>query len=329
MKMGTKPLLALLILAGCDPQATDAYEGEPLLTVQGSVELALERDNSNDLQPTIAFQGDDNLMYLSDAVAVRGEFPASFVLDVLAPPPPEAVRNVFGADDEPRIAVGFITAASPDLPRVFEFKAADDGELVIATDLQDREWICYRVASEECYRDELICDGECIVERTTCPDYPSAAADMNCTVSHLEHMKTEWEHFAGLSENYLVLYLDRPVQSGSQLAHEVGATDTGLAAGYHLIHARHLTAEEIEQNRACLDEALEQAFARYNASHGTSYAQDTIQDPFIAEEIYDLSVAVEIELRCTDTDVLFTRVEHPENESITVRIGSNIEPLTD
>lgn len=329
MNMGTKPLLALMFLAGCDPQATGAYEGEPLLSVNGSVELALERDNSADLQPTIAFRGSEGLMYLLDDVAVRGEFPASFELDILAPPPAAAVQTIDAErpDLVERFAVGYITAVTPDLPKVFQFEGQE--RLQILNDEQSREWSC-DLDTDVCFRDEVVCEPECVVQRTTCPTFGDAESNAEtCAISEPGDTTTQWEHFAGLSENFAVLYLERSLPARNWLAVEAGEGRRGLAAGYHLIKVRQATADEEVERERCADEARALAFARVNEVHGTSYTGEDVVPLEIEDEIAAAYDAAQAELDCRTTQLVLTRIENPEDESITVRIGPNVEPLSD
>ena len=68
-------LTALHAIAGCDAQAPEDYRGEPLLSITGKVELALEREDRAGLQPALVFVHDEVFSIME--VEVSGEFPGN------------------------------------------------------------------------------------------------------------------------------------------------------------------------------------------------------------------------------------------------------------
>lgn len=95
-------------LAGCEAQVGPEYEGEPLMSVKGTVVLAGE--TAGDLLPVIAFNTATG--YATVNAEVSGEFPAEFRLDVVEPPPPDALYDV--PDGPGQIALGILAIASRD-----------------------------------------------------------------------------------------------------------------------------------------------------------------------------------------------------------------------
>jgi hypothetical protein len=105
-----------LAFSACDLQASPEFRGQSLLTVRGSVTIA-EDHTRGELVPALAFVNrETGEVHVLD-VAVQGEFPSDFRIDVFTPPSPETLtqQTDFG-DDEPRIALGYITAVTEDHP---------------------------------------------------------------------------------------------------------------------------------------------------------------------------------------------------------------------
>jgi hypothetical protein len=128
-KRAALPLLAAAMLAGCSAQGTTDYQGDPLFTMTGRVELQLNAATP-DLVPTLAFMAPEGSEIRFIDAEVSGEFPASFRVDLYTPPPASVV-NGFEYQDipgEPRHSLGYISAVTPDRLPVLYYAVALGGE---------------------------------------------------------------------------------------------------------------------------------------------------------------------------------------------------------
>lgn len=91
--------VAAAALAACDGQAGPDYPGEPLATIRGTVlaNVAVRSGPLDVILFWIPFE-DDVDEPVAQRVAVSGEFPAAFKLDLFEPPPPEGY--IFPGDPE-------------------------------------------------------------------------------------------------------------------------------------------------------------------------------------------------------------------------------------
>jgi hypothetical protein len=321
---------------GCDAQAGEPYRGEPLLTMSGSVELALEVEDQEALIPTLAFRGDDDTVHLVDA-DVEGEFPAEFTLNVYEPPPD---ASVYALDEEygpgPRIGLGYIGAVTPDTPRTFNLSDNQGGSSGCWHDESTGMQVC-ETTQVWCTRD----GSSCYTEITLCPDHENAPSQCTVTSEGDPSLKLGFgQRFAGLSENYIVLWLDAPAPPHSYIAYAVGERDRGLAQGYHLFSitdAAESDEREAEAD-ACRDEADDLAVQRTNERFGTSYTEEELFQLCDLVEDYescmagDIPAAFElaqnnarIELDCPNDDTIIRKIINPASERISVRIGPDLK----
>ena len=279
------PLLGVALgLAGCAAQATTEYEGESLFSMTGRVELAL--DASDDLIPALAFMapGGDEIEFVE--ATVSGEFPASFQLDLYAPPP-AAVVDGFKYEEhpgEPRYSIGYVAAVTPDhLPRLYAAAGA----------LTAEEDVCDDSGCSSTIHVSTLDGNHSGTITAFCPPGASAISItevLQCDVTGrtgdpmlLALLKDPM--FAGAADNYAVAYLEAAAPAGGFVAQRLGAPD-GLAAGYHLLRTMpwitwpetadspHVQAEIAKQ--PCRDEAKRLAAENYNAAHGTNVSESDI-----------------------------------------------------
>jgi hypothetical protein len=319
------PLAGLAVwLCACDRQAPADYTGEPLLSMHGRVELAVERDDAGSLIPALAFRNDeDGSLHIVD-VEVDGDFPAEFVLDVYLPPPPQSFVEISEYLDEPDVAVGFITAVTPDHPELVRF--ASGGEIGAASGVAGGE---ITSVSRWCSADE----SECYEERKTCPMIDSPAEDCEISATGDPALKIDpWQHFAGLSQNYAVLYLSEAAPADSYTAFLLGNAGV-LAAGYHLVRLER--NPQADDERGCVSEAERLAAERYNDEHGTDWDPELLSGGECNGNLCDeaterayqlLRLRAQMELDCRG-ETLVTRVSDPARESIAVKIGPNLTPF--
>jgi hypothetical protein len=110
-----------------------------------------------------------------------------------------------------------------------------------------------------------------------------------------------------------------------------------MRAGYHLIGYRDETDAETQERHRCEDAVYALALERLNTAHGTQYVAEDFErfcQPDDAScagqyegELARLQNEARIELECRDGDLVLSRVAHPEDERITVKIGPDVEPL--
>jgi len=108
---GLMALPASFCGAACGSQATDDYQGEVLLTIEGNVNV----DTSTDLELKLAFYNRDKSAVKVMAGHVSGEFPAKFRFEVTDPPPDDTLLDVegeFGMRGE--LAMGFLVLLPPN-----------------------------------------------------------------------------------------------------------------------------------------------------------------------------------------------------------------------
>ena len=140
-----------LVMAGCEAQVGPEYAGEPLMSVKGKVVLAGE--NAAEVTPVIAFSTPTGYAVVN--AEVSGEFPAEFRLDVVEPPPQDALYDY--PDGNGQLAFGILAVASREhSDRIPRFSS-------------DQEDVC----SEDglsCTRQVRKCtaDGDCITRTLSC-----------------------------------------------------------------------------------------------------------------------------------------------------------------
>jgi len=332
----SKPWWSLALIGlwmGCDAQAGEPYRGEPLLTMWGSVELALEVENEDALVPTLAFRGDNDTLYLAEA-DVEGAFPAEFTLNVYEPPPEGALVSLGDYHEpRPRLALGYIAAVRPETPDVFQFTTGSSSSNECWWDVATQLQACEEI-HRWCNRDETACYTEVVF----CPDSIGHPDDCTVEVEGDPMLKLGlYESFAGLSENYIVVWLDEPAAPYSYIAYALGEREEGLAQGYHLFSVTDASEEQKEAEEVCMAQVRALSTDRTNQRFGTSYTQQELsslceeEQPCEHEELYaahrKAEYAAEIELDCPSDDNVITRVASPAQERISVRIGPDLDVL--
>lgn len=266
-------------------------------------------------------------------VAVSGDFPSSFQLDLFDPPPEEALRRY--EPGGPEVAAGSITALTPDHP---------DAVLI-------------RANSQETYDDWPLvsprpCEG---TSGTPAASGPPAASETTCMVQHActldgseclsqmlecqrtgpiifysqcELQRSEGDESllaAGYSTSYRVFYFAAPVEAGSLTA-EIFANGDGVAAGYHLYRVEFVS-DPSPENRACLSDAALAGLERYNAEHGTEHGIEVVGATADSEISYELSEGVRCEISrelegrgCLRAVVTRERVD--SGEVISIELGA-------
>jgi hypothetical protein len=324
-------------LLACDARVGNDYQGESLLTLRGSV--VLDENVPGALVPALAFRGPMREFHLLD-VEVHGQFPAQFRVDVLDPPPDDAMYS--GSDnfadakpDEPHFAYAFVAAVAPDHPARVEPVFASSGGIRCGDSADapcERRFETCTEDRSECHERVQQCDAQLDNCRLVSS---SGSADFLAEVM---------KQFAGFSDEYLVLYLDGPTPEGSAISRAF-ARRKPLAAGYHLIRIKFtgIAFEVTAEDRMCRESAEELALRRYNDSHGTMYTsiQDvpqTVVDggmappgapavPHVAQHDIDIEFGRAFaELGCRTSPFELTKVEDAQ-QPLSLEIGHIAPPF--
>jgi hypothetical protein len=266
-----------LALSACDLQASPDFRGQSLLTVHGRVTIA-EDHTSGPLVPALAFVNRENGEIQVLDVAVQGEFPSDFRIDVFTPPSPQTFMQLtdFG-ENEPRVALGYISAVTEDHPDSFLFATNTSAE-IRPTGCTGCELECDPVRG--CAETQEWCSDEqhthCYSETTICPEPQSPLEDCRVETEGDPTLKEPaWRFFAGFSQNYAIAYLMGPAPAGSGTAAVLGAP-SGLSRGYQLLRVRENTAELQAEYDECSARADQSALDAYNRKHDTQYGAEDL-----------------------------------------------------
>jgi hypothetical protein len=86
-RFGFVPLASALL--ACGSQVDTDYRGEPMATLRGVVATSASLESVPEVSAAIVWNATDP-RYIGERVAVDGDFPSSFSLQLYGPPPPEA-----------------------------------------------------------------------------------------------------------------------------------------------------------------------------------------------------------------------------------------------
>jgi hypothetical protein len=141
----------VLVMSACDAQVGPEYAGEPLMSLRGQVVLAGE--NVADVTPVIAFNTETGYAVVN--AEVSGEFPAEFRLDVVEPPPPDALYDY--TEGTGRIAYGILAVASRDHSERIPHLSSQEEEVC-----SEDEQTCTRKVQK------CTSDGDCFTRTLSC-----------------------------------------------------------------------------------------------------------------------------------------------------------------
>ena len=276
--------IAIAASIGCDARVGEDYRGEVLFRMKGSLVLE-EGQLAPDSVPALAFpdfKGQGGMRILD--VEAHGEFPASFTIDVMSPPPAEVLVTYPGL---PRFASGLITAVPEDHPAEIGASPGTDGG--------GRTW-CENPDNTDCYRRIDICNtgtDECYHELARCTpmEWPDTMGPWCEEVDEILEQSGDpsiwyWgAKFAGMSLDYALLYIESSAPAGSARKYVEQAleadrpatpawvfdNDEVIPAGYHLIHRREWNETGNAGAAACVEETDRSILREYNQAHGTNF----------------------------------------------------------
>jgi hypothetical protein len=333
LALATLPLFAGI---ACDGQAPLGYLGESLLHAQGSVQIEAQHDTSQ-LEPAIAFTTAQGNLHIVDA-HVQGEFPNRFALDIYDVPPADSYRTLQPELGKGRIALAYITAVEADHPAYVPIVTSSGGA---TSSLPCEGTVCNDCPPEGCITTEESCTGldeaqRCYEETLRCPksDSPHAECQLVSSSGDPSVVGKPWSDFAGVSENYVLAYFDQAQLAGSELAYRLGQTK-GLTAGYHLFEVHTTSETEQAAFDECETRAQSLAATRYNTTHGTNYSVDFLKTTTCIDDVcnsdeteafFGLVSPALRELKCPQSELVWTLIPHPETQAISVRLGRDITP---
>jgi hypothetical protein len=313
IKLALPVVLAAQFLGACGSQAGEEYRGEPLLRMKGSVVIQNPNPPDN-LVPAIAFLNTRNGTLDFAEVQVAGEFPAQFTLDVFEPPPEGCILVSENPEDEnePRFAMGFITAVNADHPDSVAGERSSGGHGCDRSGCTDITEVC--IPGEGCYRRVTECDSN----------------GANCNVveeSGNPALARGWlRYVAGLSRNYSVFYFPEGVQADTSVAYSLNDS-RAMAPGYYLVEMAELSQAEQDAREACIEGAAEEALDRFNTEHGSAY-EHWFDVPIEASAQHRATNLVARERGCQLSGVRMTPVRDPAHQSITVTISPDVKPVS-
>jgi hypothetical protein len=322
--------LACFPIVACDAQSPTDYNGEPLFATLGRVELEPGTDTEA-LVPAIAFSvPSKSALEIMDA-DVQGEFPNRFQLALYTPPPDDTLVSYSAPNGATRLSLGYVTAVHADHPQSAPIVRTKSDTRSIGTCpadgcIEQGSWCIGEGQDEQCYSETYRCD-DANEELDQC-----AVVDHQGDASIREE---PWSTLAGLSQNFVVLYLKDALLPNTQAGLAFGFKQPAVA-GYHLIGVRDSTADEAQAAKACASNAEDVATDRYNSIHGTMLTFDEIEthncvddgcDSVDLAELDGLVTQVRLEMSCPDIEHVMTPVDDPAAHPIVVQLGKNIRSM--
>lgn len=331
-----------LASGGCDDQVEPGYYGESLLTVTGRVEIANSRTRGP-LSPALGFRDELHATITIVDLPVLGTFPSDFRVELYEPPPEETLFHPTRQEEgEPLASIGYITAVTSDHP---DKLYTGNSIAITAHDCQDEgrpDNLCWRYTQEICVEPNLD-NIPCYVEKHFCPmDDPDpnlcsvVEASGDATLKSGDVLR----QFAGLSQNYQVVYLATEAAPGSVTAALLEA-EAGVPAGYGLYEvSTGIPSEEAER---CNEEGevSQVALRLYNEANGTHYkglrcrgletdvphcrmpSEDLYSRTGPYAEVLRMIEKAKIELGCPVGYSHYKRVEDPANTPISIVIDAD------
>jgi|GEM_PF-3781213 hypothetical protein len=312
------------VLSSCGELVPETYEGEPRLSLSiGVLNNTASRPES--VVPALAYiEGDSRVRFRP--VSFSGAFPADFQVDVKAAPSKERFVPV-----DPFLA--------PDVMIVREYLGA-----VIAPRLDEPIELNTKVipVHPDCWQGRcdfvpgqmaLPCeqdDAECVERQRDCPNGTCQTMYVGGPV-----LPDGVEDVTGFAADYMVLYVAQRIRAGSWAAHKLNAPN-GLEPGFHLTIRLDPDGEAGGEEWQCLERAHADAFASFNAKHGTAYDDSTVScldgtaltcdsvavpdDDAIAEELAQVLSAAEVEQGCLELAPTLEYVRDPADKRILVKM---------
>jgi hypothetical protein len=256
LRASTYATLVIWSLLPCckSTSSLDTDSGQ-LLQLHGSLELPSGRAAGRPIAALLYADGHSHLQL--QELALQGSFPTDIQVELRKPPPEGALYNI-GELDEPRVASGFLTMIPESHPDSMRF-----------TTVTTRDVSCQGA----CEITERWCadDFECYSEVRICPDAsPSPSCTLHTEGDEALKQPPPWDLFAGVSEDYVLVYASASLPAGSVTATLFGSP-MGMSQGYHVLEARRLADSELAAQHACWNAAVEDAVEQLNAEELSDY----------------------------------------------------------
>lgn len=231
------------LLVSCDNADAPPNIGAAL-SLTGRV-VTTEVPLSPPLKPALAFSPYSTSRGHSDYYVLgrsTGSLTGGFLFDVDEPPPGNAILRL--VPGEPDVAIGALTAVSPDHPDHLDWFKDENGREKVCTD-----------------------EGDCGTPTLT----PCGPVSMPSCLGTVTEGKNWGPH--GYARDVVVLYLTGDVPAGANLS-EFFVGGMALSQGYTLIQYTPIAASEVDMYAECHLRASAAAFETFNRRHSTSYTSE-------------------------------------------------------
>jgi hypothetical protein len=238
-------VLASASVVACAPQAPTDYQGESLMHLEGRVEFAsepLSRFDTDRLQPALAFFVPERGELRIVDVAAEGEFPNRFALDIYDVPPEDTLSPVDPEYGSGRIAFAYVTAVAPDHTESISLVTKTRSATIMREPCPAAD-DCSACAANGCIDVHYsTCSGrgperQCYEEFFRCPDWE--VPDEQCQSTKVQGdpgiVGRPWSELAGLSQNYMLLYVEEEIVATKGLERNLGVESFTFSPGYHVV----------------------------------------------------------------------------------------------
>jgi hypothetical protein len=350
------PFAFILALGtGCDAQVGEGYEGEPLLSLKGTVVLR-DAEAREDMVPTLVpfFPYENEYTFPVIDGEVTGDFPAKFRFDVMTPPPE---RSILPMHDYSGKLLGHGTIASlAMLPRNHSgLLAGESHELCPDTEATciENSYACVgercRTTTYECVREdpceslgsvgnavdgqelgpmEAVISGDTLyLAQTSCTRGGECLSELkSCRLGPASSLNPSFDlpvknctQVADMGDPTVVS--TRSYQSFARnfiVFYAVEGYEFDghrLKSGYNLIEILPMTPEIFQQRMLCRTSAPFEAVTDYNQTHGTTFT--------LSDDLPDELQSLVLESRVACDDDRYRLIENPLGESLTITLGAS------
>jgi hypothetical protein len=348
-------VLCLGAASGCDAQVGEDYQGEPLLSVQGTV-LLNDTQSGEDLVPALVLALPPDNEFFFDVIdgEVTGDFPAEFRFDVMTPPPerslgdyklPSGERVGTGAlaflamlpkDHPPAVAMELGYAVCPEDART----CTEEASACVGERCRQRTYECVReapcdsvtfgseVEGQDLHWTERSFNGNALyVSRTSCTVGGECLFEFKSCVLEADSRASDSFEFPVETCTHTTESGDTSILSTRDMKSfvreyyvqywttDVAIDGLTMKRGYSLLELLPYSFDAFQDEVVCGRTRAFELMAEYNRANGTSYHPDD------APEDLRRFIWREVAAACPTRDVRV--VENPLEESLTISLGSS------